>query len=216
MSLKIQLEDGTGKGTFAKINGEGELAVVVHPHPPLDEKIESLPFRQYFTTTGDSSGNNRMDVDGSVTPIDYYIQASPDFDTYIKTITIEISDTGTPNLNKFGNLTALANGVEWIWFNQEFGEYELHEGIKQNKEFIRIASGTKAVGTGVDAFLSDVSGGGTTKSYFPIINIERTYSLLYGLRLKKGSTDKIIFRINDDLSTLTTFNAVGNGIRINL
>lgn len=211
--VNVNLKDGKGRGNLAKINGEGELSVVVHPHPPKDEDQNALPFRQYFTDDGTTGGSNIMAVNGSSTTVDFFIKAVPTNDIYIKYISVEISDNGSPNLNGFGALSALTNGVKWTWFNQEEGDYELHEGIKTNKEFIRIGTDTAAIGTGSDAFLADVSGGGTAKSYFPAIDISEGYGLPWGLRLRKGTTDKIIFTVQDNLTSLVTFNAVAYGIR---
>ena len=208
--LGVKLIDGGGKGNTAKVNKEGTLEVVTHTHPPIGETIISVPFRGYF----ENSSSNDMTVDGSVNSVSFSIEASQDFDIYIKSISVVIGDGGTPALNKFGALSALTNGVEWIYFTQEQAEYQLHEGIKTNLEFIRLAVDTGAIGTGTDAYLADVSGGGTEKSYLPTIDMAETYGLPYGVRLLKGSTDKLIFRIKDDLSGLTTFNAIGYGIRI--
>lgn len=214
MSITSQLIDGLGRGNRAKVNGEGELSVVIHPHPPRDELVEAFPFRQYFTDSGLPGGSNNMIVAGSAAaPLDFWIQASSDYDIYVKYISIAIGDGGTPALNKFGALSALTNGVQWIWFTQNEGEYELHDGITTNLEFIRIGGDTAAVGTGTDAFLSDVSGGGTEKSYLPQIDIAETFGLPWGLRLKRGTTDKLIWRIQDNLAGLITFNMIGYGIR---
>lgn len=208
--INTRLIDGHGRGTVAKVNGEGELSVVVHPHPPVDEEVNALPYRSYF----ENGGSNDMIVDGSSTAVDFSINASPNFDIYIKSISIEIADGGAPALNKFGALSELTNGVEWVYSNQLEGDYTLHEGIKTNLEFIRLAVDTAGVGTGSDAFLADVSGGGTSKSYLPTIDMAETYGLTFGLRLVKGTTDKLIFRINDALAGLDKFTAIGYGIRI--
>ena len=197
-----------------KVGKEGAASVVVHPHPPIDEGVVALPFRQFFTTDGASSGTSSMVINGAVTNVQYYINASQDYDIYVKYISVDIGDGGTPTLNKFGALTELSNGVSWHWFTQAEGMYELHEGIKTNKAFIRVGTDTGAIGTGTDAYLADVSGGGSEKSYLPSIDISETYGLPWGLRLRKGSTDRIIFTVKDDLSALTTFDIVGTGIRI--
>jgi hypothetical protein len=210
MSVNVHIKDGSGGSNSLKINGEGEASVVVHPHPPREESVSALPFRSYFT---DSASSNAMNINGLNSPTDFIIEANKDYDVYVKYISIEIGDGGNPNLNKFGDLAALANGVGWYWFTQSEGEYELHEGIKTNKEFVRIGTDTAAIGTGTDAFLADVSGGAAEKSYFPSIDITESYGLPWGLRLRKGTTDKIIFRVVDNLLALTTFNAVGYGIR---
>ena len=202
-------------GKQLKVNGEGEVSVVIHQHPPIDEEIAALPFRQYFTDNGGLTGSNDMTVNGTLaTPQDFYISANPVYDIYIKYITVEIGDGGSPALNKFGALTALTNGVKFLWDTQTEPNYELHEGIKTNKEFIRIASDTGAIGTGTEAYLADVSGGGTEKSYLPNMDMKEIYGLPWGLRLRGGTLDKIIFRVQDNLTGLTTFNAIATGTRI--
>ena len=201
-------------GKQLNINGEGEVAVVIHQHPPIDEDVFALPFRSYFTDDGLPNGVNDMTVNGSTNYVDYYITASTEFDIYIKYITVEIGDGGTPALNKFGALTALTNGVAFYWDSTKEPLYELHEGIKTNKEFIRIASDTGAIGTGVEAYLADVSGGGTEKSYLPSIDFKEVYGLPWGLRLKRNSLDRLIFRVQDDLTGLSTFNAIATGTRV--
>ena len=198
-----------------KVYDEGEIGVVIHQHPPVMEDVLALPFRQYFTDNGISTGSNAMNVVPSALGYtDFYISSNTNYDIYIKYITCEIGDGGSPALNKFGSLTALTNGVAFYWDSQLEPLYELHEGIKTNKEFIRIASDTAGISTGIDAFLADVSGGGTEKSYLPNMDMNELYGLPWGLRLKKGTGDKIIFRVRDTLTGLSTFNAIATGTRI--
>ena len=214
MAIVTEIKDGYGLGNRLKIGHEGQVDVVIHQHPPTSEQILALPFRSYFTNDGLKNGVNTMNVNGSVNYVDYYIKAAADYDIYIKYITVEIADGGIPALNKFGALTALTNGVAFYWDTIQEPLYELHEGIKTNKEFIRIASDTGAIGTGADAYLADVSGGGAEKSYLPSMDMAEVYGLVWGLRLRKGTNDKIIFRVQDDLTGLSTFNAIATGTRI--
>ena len=131
-----------------------------------------------------------------------------------KGIPVTKVNTASPSLNKFGALTALSNGVSFYWDTLDAPLYELHEGIKTNKEFIRIASDTGAIGTGIEAYLADVSGGGTEKSYLPNMDMTEIYGLPWGLRLKKQTNDRLIFRVQDNLTGLSTFNAIATGTRI--
>ena len=71
--IKAIISDGHGSGNKLKINHEGVANVIVHPHPPTDEKIAVQPFRQYFTDNGNGSGSNDMIVDGSTTPVSFFI-----------------------------------------------------------------------------------------------------------------------------------------------
>jgi hypothetical protein len=212
--LKTVLIDGYGGDEKLKIQPEGTINVVVHPHPPQGEQLIADPFRQYFTDDGTSAGSNDWTVDGSTNAADFYIEAVPDYDIYIKSISVVIGDDGSPALNKYGALSALSNGVQWCLFSQETGLYELHDGIKTNLEFIRLAVDTGAIGSGVESYLADVSGGGSEKSYLPTIDMQETFGLNYGVRLRKKTTDKLIFTIQDDLTGLTTHNAIAYGIRI--
>jgi len=212
MSIKAFVKNENGD--ILNVDKFGNIYTVERQYPPTDLDIVAIPFRQYFTDNGTSTGSNVMTVNGSTNFVDFSINASAEYDIFIKYITCEIGDGGSPSLNKFGSLSALTNGVAWYWNTQEESLYELHEGIKTNKEFIRIASDTAAIGTGTEAFLADVSGGGTEKSYFPNIDMEEIYGFKYGLRLRKGTLDRLVFRIQDNLSGLSTFNAIATGTRL--
>jgi hypothetical protein len=212
MAIKAWIKNENGDSL--NVDKFGNIYAVERQYPPTDGDILAIPFRQYFTDNGKSTGSNDMTVDGSTTFVDFSINASPDYDIFIKYITCEIGDGGTPALNKFGSLTALTNGLAWYWDTRQEPLYELHEGIKTNKEFIRIASDTAAIGTGTDAFLADVSGGGAEKSYFPNIDMEEIYGFQWGLRLRKGTSDKLIFRVRDNLTGITTLNAIATGTRV--
>jgi hypothetical protein len=165
--LNVAVTDGYGSGQRVKIQPEGTLNVVVHPHPPSSETLIAEPFRQFFTDDGTGTGSNDWIVNGATNNIDFYISAIADFDIYIKSISVIIGDGGSPALNKYGALAALTNGIEWVLTTQELGDYVLHDGIKTNIEFIRLGVDTGSIGTGADAYLADVSGGGTEKSYLP-------------------------------------------------
>jgi len=207
--IKTIIADGHGTGNVSRINGEGETGVVVHPHPPKDEAILARPYRSVFA---DSGSTESMAVDGSGTSVEYFVSPTAGFDSYIKVISVIIGDGGSPALNKFGALAALANGVEIFLDTQDLGTAIVHGGIKTNLEFIRLGTLTGAIGTGTDAYLADVSGGSTEKSYLPTIDFAQTFGLQYGVRLRKSSEDKMVIRINDDLTGLTTMNAIAYGL----
>jgi hypothetical protein len=172
-----------------------------------------LPIRQYFTDDGTSSGSNDMRVNGSTTSVSFCIAAQADKDIYIKTIDVQISDNAAA-LDKFGALNALTNGVEFSYFSNETGELIIHEGIKDNLTFIRIGKGY-GIGDGSSAFRADISGGGGTDTYFMRLDLAETFGLQWGLRLIKGTTAKIQFKVQDNLSTgIDVFNIIGYGIFI--
>jgi hypothetical protein len=211
MPLDTQLQDGHGTKNKLRINGEGEASVVVHPHPPKDEAESALPFRQYFTLDGTSSGDNDMRVDGSTNNVEFCIPADPEKDVYIKTISILISDAGA-TLSEFGNLAALSNGIEFKWTSQEEGDLIIADALTTNFEFVRLANGNPGFGDGTTAFQAgNISG--TSEGYLPVIDMSATFGLAYGVRLRKGSTEKLVFTIKDNIATLDAFNIIGYGIK---
>jgi len=212
--LEVSIVDGHGKAGRLKVNGEGEIPVVVHTHPPIDETVESYPFRQYFTDNGRSTGSNDLIVNGSTTPQDFFISSLEDKDVWIKTVSIRIGDTGTVNLSTFGGLAALTNGCDLLYKNDSLGEVVIADALNSNLSLIRLGNATAPVGTGVDAFLLDVQGGGTEDTYLPVLDMNQAFGFQWGLRLKKGSNDKLIFRINDNLTGLITFNIIGLGTQL--
>jgi len=214
MTIKVHIEDAHGDGHSVRVGDEGEQYVVVHPHPPKNE-IASIgtptPFRQYFTDTGVSSGDNDMRVDGSTVNQDFFIEAAQDKDIYIKTVNIVIADAGA-TLNKFGNLTALTNGVEFLWRSQDLGTTIIHEGMKTNFQFVRTALGDPSVGDGTGAFrASNVSG--TSEAYIPTVDFAKVFGMPWGVRLRKGTTDRICFKIKDDVTGVDEFDAIGYGFK---
>lgn len=206
MSVKFQLTDKDGN--IAKINGEGEISVVVHPHPPKNESENALPYRAYFTNT---AGSNDMVVDGSSTPVSFCITADPLVDVYIKTISVLISDVGA-ELDEFGGLTALSNGVEFKWSSQINGDIVIADAVTTNFEMVRLCAGTEGFGTTTNVFrANNVSG--QAEGYIPVMDLSDVFGLPYGIRLKAGSTDKLVWTVNDALAGLDAFNIIGYGIK---
>jgi hypothetical protein len=197
--MPIYIVDGYGSGNKVKVNGEGEISVVIHTHPPIDEEVSAYPFSQFFTDDGTASGSNDMRVDGSTTPQEFYISAQEDMDLYIKTISVRIADQSAV-LNKYGNLTALTNGIDWKFRANVLGDVSLRTGIKTNLDFVRMGISTPSIGSGSDSFRADVSGS-SADTYLIVIDMAATFGFPWGLRLEKASRDRISFVVNDDLST---------------
>jgi hypothetical protein len=206
--LKTTIIDAYSKQGI-HIDSEGAMGTVVHPHPPKNEQETSLPYRARFTN---DAGSDAMGIDGSTTEQVFSVRAKADRDVYINSISVRIADGGSPNLNKFGNLSALTNGVGWEWVTSDLGTVVLHEGIQTNLEFVRTGHKTAAIGTGTDAYLADVSGGGTSKAYLPIIDISEQFGKPWGLRLRANTNDRLSFIIRDDLTGLDALDAIAYGV----
>jgi hypothetical protein len=208
--INSKIISGKGKPYALRVTQEGTIGVVAHQHPPIDEQLFMLPFTQYFTDDGTATGANDMRVAGSAaTPIIFSVDAVQDKDIYIKTISFEIADASA-TLNKFGNITALTNGVKLQWFTSAFGQIDMSFDLKTNWDFIRLCGGVPAFGDGANSFrASNVSG--NSEGYIPFLDVGAIFGLAYGMQLRKGTTDKLIIKIQDNTITVDSFNAIAYG-----
>lgn len=199
----------TKKGNKLKIGDEGQIGVEIHQHPPRDEKITASPFVSDFKT---SAGATDFRVNGSTTNVDFFITADPLKDVYIKTVSVILADAGS-TLAKYGNLTALTNGTQFIWQTNDLGTVNIQASIKTNLQFMRACGLEPAIGTGSDSFKADISGSGAD-AYLPYFDLADIFGLQFGLRLRAGTQDKLIFRIRDNLSSgIDQHDARGYGIK---
>lgn len=198
-------------GNILGVNGERQIGVVVHPHPPKDESESAIPVREYFKNSSDS---NNMAVNGATTNVIFCIDAVQNFDIHIKTISIIIADA-SQTLQEFANSgAALSNGVLLEWSSSDVGDVVIHDGLKTNFDFIRLALGEPSFGTGTAAFLASNSVPTNIEAYIPVIDFEKVFGIPYGLKLRKGTADKIKFTIRDDCTAADQFDAIGYGLKI--
>ena len=205
--IKAKIQDSHGTDNSLKISREGAMHVIPHTHPPK-EAVTGIPFRQYFR---DGSTSEDMTVDGDTSPTDFTINALQDRDLFIKTLSIQITGAGG-TLNEFGNISALTNGVEFLWFTQEVGEYTIHEGMKTNWEMLRMCA-TEPFGGGGNAHKANNVAGGE-EGFTPVFDASRIFGMPYGFKLIAGTNDKLIFRVRDDISSVASFNIIAYGLSI--
>ena len=208
MGTWSRIKDGWGSSVPLRINTEGAVHVIAHPHPPeqLDVRYPS-PQTTFFT---DNSGSNDMIVAGSLSdPIDFCVSAIPEADVYIKSITIRIADNNM-NLDDFGGLAELTNGIDLIYQDRTLGSRDIITNMTTNLDLFRAATGGKGFGSGSNSWKADVSGAGA-ETYFPDINIKERFGLEYGFRLQKGTNDFLCFRVKDPLAGLSVFNIQAHG-----
>lgn len=209
MPIDAHIRD-PGNGQGLKVTAEGTLGVVYHDHPPVGDSVSSLPYRANF----ENAGSPFMMVLGSLAaPVDFTVEAVQGFDSYVKTISIEVTDTN-PLGRLFGALPRLTNGVEFIHVTQAGGERILTT-FRSNFELIRLGGpSTPAWGSGTSAFLFPNAVAQNADSYLIAIDLAVSLGMAYGLKLAVGSTDKFIFRVQDDLTGLTSFTAIVSGQQV--
>lgn len=147
--------------------------------------IAIIPAPRWFE---DSGGNVDMDVDGSVTPVNFDFAPSAGEVFYLENITFGLDDTGTATPIKYGNETALANGVEII-FHLDGSDYSVLT-LKNNGDI------SLAFNNGVAQF----EGGkfmNFTKGFIAKMDFATD------ITLNGDDGDYVRFVIQDDLSGLT-------------
>lgn len=212
MALNVNVRC-TGTGNIALVQDDGSLQVTNNGFPVPDAKTLARPFRQYFTDTGLSTGDNDMRVVGSSTNVlEFSISASGEGkDRYLSTLSVVIADQSA-TLNKFGNITALTNGIT-LGYSDENGEVTIADSLKTNWDFIRLGLGTPPIGSTADAFRAN-NVLGTSEGYIPYIDFKTLFGLPWGIKLTGNSSEKMFIRISDDVSGVDEFDIVAYGFEL--
>lgn len=181
------------------------------PYPPLNVDNKIIPFIGNITVKGDGITTN-LTVNGSVIPIDAFIAPPSSGDLYVTTANILIADSGVVALNRFGNGAPLINGIQF--FVENSSERIITSiPLRSNFDLIRVGTLTEGVGSKNDAYQLANTDSANDDGYNPIIDFTRISPI--GIRLIKGSKDKLGISIRDDISAVATFNIIINGfIRI--
>ena len=208
MSIKTQIEDGAGSGNLAKVTKEGYLYTQEAPYPPLGEETKISIYRERLTLNNNGTTFDAR-VNGSVTPQRFWIQAEPNFDIYITSISFLIADVNA-TLTQFGNIGTLTNGCR-VYYEDENGNINIGTGLVSNFEFVRLCLGFPAFGNGTTAF----QGGnvvGSSEGYIPVLDF-RNFGFRWGLRLAANTLNKLVLEVNDNVTGVDAFNVIAYGFR---
>jgi len=204
MSVDVKIMDGLGNnGYLAGVDSEHNLSVVNSQIPPKTPKGVVQIFREFFKT---EAGSENMLVDGSITNLEFYIGASQVADRYISTVSFVLADAGL-TLSKFANIRALTNGVEFLYEDENGKQVTIHEGIKSNFDFIQLCNGNPAFGPTFTA--TNVKG--NSEAIIPVLSFSDVFGIPWGIRLPKGSTERIVIKIRDDLRVPDRFDVTASG-----
>lgn len=200
---KINIVDGTGNKFRAKVTNQHEL-LVTHSVNPTFPDIGSTNQLQYYSkllgTTGSDSGTTNLNVDGSSTPVKFFIEAEQDFDIRIMNIVITITD-GVINHNKFGGIpSALTNG--WDLQVLEQGETTfIIEKAKSNGEILQKSGSLVFWGNGQS---TNIIPNFSSANDALIVNIPISQYIPGGFRIGTNGVDKLQSVVNDDLTGLVS------------
>ncbi len=158
---------------------------------------------QLLTVNGDGTGNGSQNVNGSITPVLFYIQPASNEMHILRRMNIESIDANFNNAAQYGALgAALANGIK-IYVEVNGGalikDYTKDITIKRNHDWALLAGVDSPVigGAGNDALLA-----------------RWTFALGGGDIILDGSkNERLVIEIPDDLQGLTDQLAFVQGFR---
>lgn len=187
-------------GTPAEFE-DGMQLVNVFTCPPLVPQKNKV-FSQKLTTNGLATGTSDMSVDGSVTPVEYYVKACNDNDLYLNKLSFILGYGASAEGYEFADSgAALTNGIKVCYFNAHDGEIEI-KNLKSNYSFMRASDAPISIGNW------ETRGFAATGDYGFFVNI--SLSLLmppYGIKLDRRTIQKFCVIIQDDCTSATLFNA---------
>ena len=191
---------GAENDQVVKVKDEALIVNSLTYPPKLPNRIR--PYRAYLKNSSDS---NDMGVDGSVTNQEFFITADTDNDVYIRELNVVIGYGTASQLNKFADVTALTNGVE-LYFDDRFGKQVIHDGLKANSDFIRLANASVFSGSWESRHL------GATNDYGMLLTIDLSrFSPGLGIKLDAGTNEKLAMVIRDNCNDADTFNVIAHG-----
>ena len=152
----------------------------------LNDRV-SLPFFINVTDDGLPTGNSDMTVDGSVTPVEFWIQP-PSGTTYNMLIaTLGIGDMANLSQTDYGNLPMLTNGVEFF-FELNGVTLPTTAPIKSNSEAIGLVSSVDFIEFSGNVRVMRLS--------------EPFLAFSKGIVLNGDTNDRFVVKIQDDLTGL--------------
>lgn len=206
--IKSKIIGSGPERTEVQVEKSGAMSVVERPFPPFDVMQNVRPFRQFMTDDGSPTGSEDMLVDGSVTPVDFFVESPQDADLYVTRISFIVVDQNM-TLNQFGNIGALTNGVR-LFYIDELGEVDIAEALLTNFDFVRLCSGLPSFGDGTTAFIAN-NVDFISEGIIPILDLKDTFGFRWGLEFRNGSTQKLILRIQDDITGIDAMNVIVYG-----
>jgi len=192
-------------GLNAVILPEGEQLVSLYTCPPLLPQKNKV-FSQHFTDDGTASGSNDLGVDGSATAVEYWIPADGDNDRYIVTLSSILGYGGSAELFEFADSgAALTNGVK-LSYTDTHGAETTIMNPKANYSFQRASFAPISTDIWEDRGFAGTGDYG----YFVTIDLSRIMPP-YGVKLDRGTKQKMTITIRDDCTDADLFNCAAFG-----
>jgi hypothetical protein len=209
VGLKTTIKDGSGKDLEAKVSKsgplqEGSLHVNlsgVTPRVSVPVFFSPIFGGQIFAEPVLNSGSSALNVNGSVTPVVFRIEADPEFDIIINQLVWDGEDNSIKLTNFFSINSALTNGIE-VSFKSDDVTSTLPL-IKTTSNMLQFSSGAQDVYSeqGSVSVLS-------FRDLDPAIIIRKQ-----GFH-ESGVNDFIQVTIQDNLTTVNSLRFTARGVKV--
>lgn len=199
MSVKSNIIDGTGTKSAVKVGKNNQIySTPVEPDVPIVGTENRYRFYSNYLTN--QSGVTNANINGSVTNDYFYIRSSNDYDLHIMKLIIYVQD-GTVSHSGFGSLGVLINGINL--YTIESGEQvNILSNIRTFAHMIEQTAIEKPFGDASTAFELDSVSGSEDAWCLPFTLSDYVPG---GVRIGRGTLDKIELQIRDNLTGLTFF-----------
>ena len=196
-------------GNSASVTNERALKTTLSYSLPEEDDILCVPYSERLSVDGEGVITN-LNVTGSLSsPVRAFVKSQTDGDFYVTTANISITDNTALQLNRFGALSRLTNGVQFFYAIPR-GERILGS-VKSNYEMIRLGTLTQPIGTKTDAYQISAIDSSNNDGYNPVLDLTRFSPFGLGIKLNQNRNDSLGIIIQDDLSGLVTFDIILTG-----
>lgn len=187
------------------VNDDGRLYEIDTVYPPITNDRQIILYVDDLTLNNDGVTTD-MKVDGSVTAQEFSVNADSEFDIFINSVSFFIAaELVVTDLGEFGGITTpLTNGCQLIYENSDEGDIIIGDNLQTNYDLLRMCNMSPQFGLVSNAAFKIVQAfSNQDDGYLFILKFsdygyEQEYS--GGIRLKAGTTDRLVFKIRDDLN----------------
>jgi len=206
MSLKSRIVDGEGSGSEAGVTPDHLVKVGRVPVSARDLTIDQLTRLQFFSAfLADEAGSQDIDVDGSTTPVEFFIERVEGQVLHIKSIRFVLNDEqmnmGGGEARRFASAAAspgLTNGVEMFVEQGGTTQSIFNTPVKQMADFWQYSTD----------FLSAVGAFGAGEDFLSF-----DFDLDQAVVLAEKSVDRFVVKVMDDLTSINFFKVIARGWR---
>ena len=209
MSIKSTIQGTNGHQATVLRTGAVLVSVEDRPIVPIGTQNRIQYLGGKLGSDGLNSGVTNQAVNGSVTPQIFLVRATEEYDIYVTYVTIVVADGNISN-KTFGSLSALTNGWSLRLIENGTQTYIIDHAVTCG-EFI-LKSGGEVFGSGASSNL--VSAWNPANDDAFIQKIALSALVPGGLRIGRGTLDRLESVVEDNLSSLTELTVFIHGNKV--